>query len=710
MPDSIDSRRIANLEAVVRQLGHEVEALRAELRGTAPRWGTGAAAEEGVETAEQVREQQQQQPARDETTTAPPPRLARPAILPPPASSAPPNEGAARPRRPAPAAADRRVAASLDVEGLVGRYGTIALAALTIVMGVGAFLRWAVEHVRIGPELRVAFGALLAAAIAATGLWLRARARRSSEGDAATRRFGNVLLGLALAVAQVDAWGAGPYLHVVPPTVALSIAALASAALAVLALVEGEEALFATGLGGALLAPFVTSTGNGSVPALLTYGWVVLAGACAALGGTLLAPEGRSRPWTIARRLASLGVVAYVVAGLAAPASMARVFAGPTLLYVSAPALFALAVAWTALWLAGGLHRVEIARAALVGALVAIAARAMDDALNGSRPFTPTSPAAAGVALAFVGAATAFAAAWAARAEDDDGRAFVWATLLPTAFLLAALTAVPDTRGLTGAAVSLAWTVLGFGAARALDNSPFETRRQYPLVVAGWSSAAAVLLLLSDHPVAAAAALAAHGALWTVFAARERAVLTLLPAATSLLASSWWAAILLDQRRPYAYVPFMTSASLAALAAVAGVTAFGLVAARGDWRHPLPVKQPRGAAIALGATAAFLWGNAELAHAFSPDLATFLLIGYYAAVGIVTILVGRRKTLAGARRVGLGLAVFAALKALAQASGLTSVGLRVGSYLLVGLFLLGVAYLYRATGDEGEAVTVGEGG
>jgi hypothetical protein len=371
-----------------------------------------------------------------------------------------------------------------------------------------------------------------------------------------------------------------------------------------------------------------------------------------------------------------------------------------------APALFALAVAWTALPLAGAMHRAEIARAALVGALVAIFARAMDDALNGSRALTVTSPAALGVALAFVGAATAFAAAWAARGEDDEARAFLWATLLPSLFLVAGLSSLPDARGVVGAAVCLGWTVLGFGAARSLDNSDHEASRRFPLVVAGWSSGAAVLLALSPRPVAAAIGLAAHGAAWAFFAARERSRLTLVPAATSVALAAWWAAVLLDQRPRYAYVPFLTTASLAALAAVLAVAALGAAVARGAWRHPLPLKNPRGAAVALTAAVAFLWGNAELAYAFSPDLATFLLIGYYAATGVAAILVGRRRTLAGARRVGLALAVFAALKALAQASGLSSVALRVGSYLLVGLFLLGVAYLYRATGDEGHASSV----
>ena len=43
------------------------------------------------------------------------------------------------------------------------------------------------------------------------------------------------------------------------------------------------------------------------------------------------------------------------------------------------------------------------------------------------------------------------------------------------------------------------------------------------------------------------------------------------------------------------------------------------------------------------------------------------------------------------------------MKALAEASALATVGLRVGSYLLVGGFLLGVGWWYRAAGSRAGA-------
>ena len=91
------------------------------------------------------------------------------------------------------------------------------------------------------PTPRVVLGLIAAAALAAAGLRLR-RTERS---------FGSSLLGLSLAVIHVCAWGAGPGLHLVPESVAFGMASLASAALALLARIEGDEPLWCVGFVGA---------------------------------------------------------------------------------------------------------------------------------------------------------------------------------------------------------------------------------------------------------------------------------------------------------------------------------------------------------------------------------------------------------------------------------------------------------------------------
>jgi hypothetical protein len=159
-----------------------------------------------------------------------------------------------------------------------------------------------------------------------------------------------------------------------------------------------------------------------------------------------------------------------------------------------------------------------------------------------------------------------------------------------------------------------------------------------------------------------------------------------------------WAGVLLVGRPDYHYTPFLTPESLAAGATVA---AWYAMARRiwGDGSRIVP-RADRRLAVAAATIAALLWGRQEFAEAVSPDVSTFLLIGYFAVTGIAAIALGRARAVPAARQVGLALALYAALKAFVQASAFDVIGLRVGSYLLVGGFLLAVGYWYRAAGER----------
>jgi hypothetical protein len=208
-----------------------------------------------------------------------------------------------------------------------------------------------------------------------------------------------------------------------------------------------------------------------------------------------------------------------------------------------------------------------------------------------------------------------------------------------------------------------------------------------------------------------------------------------VPALLALALATVIALLKLGLRTPWQYAPFATMASLAALVTVAGwwlvardAQALALVrdardaqagdAGAGtieiDGERRSAYRRSRSTAddgaVLRGVTwvVAFAWGHEELRQAWSPAIATFALVAYYALVGVVTIGVGRLRGSATARKVGLALAVLAGLKAVVQAASITAIGLRVGSYLLVGAFLLGVAWWYRKGGDhsalDGDAV------
>jgi uncharacterized membrane protein len=567
--------------------------------------------------------------------------------------------GAERPR-----VTERR---TLDLESLIGRYGTLALAALTILLGAGAFLSWAIAHGRIGPGLRVFLGALGAAAVGVVGWRLRARG---------SVRFGSTLLALALALVHVDAWGAGPYLGLVTSPVALSVAAAASVALALLAWVNDEEPLFSVGVGGALVAPFVTSSDSGNVAALLIYGYVVLASGLTAL---------RHRPWRTAVIVAAAGCWLYVSvasASLNIDESSARDY----------PAVFAIAVAWTAIVATRGMWGARVSRSALVALFGTLAVQAND-----------RTPATDLLILAAIGTVTAYVTVFIAlgdsRSERLPKQPTFTAALIPIALGGVAIATAPDTA-LARTVVAFAWTVAAVAAA-FLQPAVRDTH----FMVGGIASGAALLFALEGRAVASCVALSTHAAALSLLLRRVRARLLGVPIALGLAILTPWAFQLLVHRLPYRYTPFFTAPSLAALAMSAAWLTVSWNAFRAVLTDSGPAAIETRTAIRLaGSAVTFLWGNTELSHAYTADIATFLLILYYATVGVGAIFVGRARGIRVLRQVGLGLAIFAALKAIAEASSL-AIGLRVGSYLLAGLFLLAVAYWYREKDRESALTT-----
>ncbi|MHB2034202.1 MAG: DUF2339 domain-containing protein, partial [Gemmatimonadaceae bacterium] len=181
-----------------------------------------------------------------------------------------------------------------DVEGVVGRYGVLALGTVTTLAAVGTFVSWAAARGLLGPTTRVVLGLMLAATLGVAGFRLRAR----------ERSFGSALLGLALAVVHVCAWAAGPALHLVPLGGAFALAAGASIALAAFAHVQGDEILWCVGFGGAAVAPFVTAGPEGSALLLAAYGGVIGVAGAFGIG---------ARAWRTAERVLATAMALFAV-------------------------------------------------------------------------------------------------------------------------------------------------------------------------------------------------------------------------------------------------------------------------------------------------------------------------------------------------------------------------------------------------------------
>jgi hypothetical protein len=568
----------------------------------------------------------------------------------------------------------------MSVEAMVGRYGALALATVSILLGVGAFVQWAIARGLLGPTVRVALGLVAAGAIAAFGLRLRTHG---------ARRFGHTMLALALAIVHVDAWGAGPMLHLVSSPLALGVVAVASAALAWLAIQDAEPTVFSVGVGGALLAPFVTATGEPHVVALLAFGFVVIAVSVWAV---------RDRQWAVPVAILAVGSVLYTAAGAEVPQpdwTAAAAFL---------PAAFALACAGTALVVLPSGYRSTLAQGALVALCEALARLTT----HGSTPGGVAAAAAIGTLAAYT---------TVPRLGDAMLRTWLGACVLPLWLLADALWVMPPVP-LDRSLVALAWAA-GAGIAAATYNvrasqapqaieGALRVGRALAIAMAGLDGGAAIVIGLgAHHPVLAVVALSAYTSVLAAVSAGREWPSALVPVGAGLAVTAIWAWVLLASRVSYTYTPFLTRASAAA---AASVTAWGVAAtvlARAPWAQPL--RRGSGAAHptsesvpyelvqlleAVAVAVLFFWVRQELCGAVSSEVSTFLLIAYYAAFGVAAVFVGRARVNAPLRHAGLAVAVYAAIKAVAEASHL-GVALRIGSYLLAGAFLLAVAYWYR---------------
>jgi hypothetical protein len=553
--------------------------------------------------------------------------------------------------------------ADLSIESLVGRYGALALAALTIIMGAAALVSWALRNGMLGPEIRVALGALLALGLAALGVRMR------SHVD---KRFSDVLLALALGVTHVVAWGAGPELGLIPPWASLGFAAAASIALAILALHGETQSLFVAGFGGALIAPFVMSKDAGNLRVLAIYGVIVIGAGIRALG---------DRAWLTAIRMLGLSTLVY--------ATTVHAYRGDIpWLTRELPALIAAIVAVAALTLGVGTARrwLSVTGATVLSFVIGFphAGATADTAIGDLLLYSDVAlTALAGTIILFA----------AARTLDDDDHFVAWLGVMLVVPMLCLnatidiLGAPAERLGLVGGAIVLLWAMLYAGAALLEQRG---RRRGVLLAASGGVSLWAVTTALGGQPDAIPPAAAIHALVFAWVARTEDEPLVLIASALSLLVGYALAFDHLAVQRGYTATPFVSAASLGA-ATVISAAYFAAKIGR---------VRAENVGVIVACALAFLWGRVELEHAFNRDASTFLSITYHAACGVLAIWFGRARDEIRLRQLGLALSVLAALMAVGQAWDVQQIGLRVGSYLAVGVFLLGVSWWYRNGSDE----------
>jgi uncharacterized membrane protein len=550
---------------------------------------------------------------------------------------------------------------SVDLETWVGRYGMIGFAVLILLMGIGTFLSWAIRNDIITPAGRVVLGLMAAAAFTAAGFWLRSRD---------TVKFGNVLLAIALAIVHLCSWSAGPRLHLVPDAVALGFAALASIALAALALADEDETLFVVGVGGALLAPFVTATGRSSGPLTLIYGWVVITTGLFSM---------RGREWRVAAKLMGFAGALYAGVGLVG-AEWNHTTDRLT------PPFFALACVWSAALFALDEYRNGLVRAYLITMAIALLVAASQVA--GSTHPMEVAP------LALAGTVSAY---WILRPLSTELAEWLLdGVVLPIAFLATALLAAGGLSAPNGVAITLIWG--GASAAAALMNE--QERRGPHYLVFGLTTLAAVAYQLKDDQLLLGLGLVAHGVAMIFLMRKERAQLVSIPIALALISALTHARDLIAERPAYVSNPFVNpGAILLLLTLIAWWRFFDAMATTSFRAGVEPDETWQRFARVFLPVALFFWGLLELSSTVSYDVATALVTLYFAVVGVGSINFGRVREIPLVRHVGLALCVIAALLALGRTSRLDSGGLKAATFVIVSLFLLAVAYWYRKQGE-----------
>ena len=291
------AERIDRFELDLRRMQRELEALRREAHAVASSEPEAAAA-----------------PVVTQVVDEPEP----PAFLPPPPAPVPP----------------RRSLPSVDLGELLARFDLLGARGLAVAggavtaLGITLLFVLAAERGWIGPEERVAAGALLSTLVFAAGVLLHRRHGQVAAGLAA--------VGAGIAGGYATLAAAAALYHLVPDAAALAIAAAIAGLAVAVSLAWGSELVAALGLVGAAMAPALEALDSGIGAPAVAFGVVVLA-------ATAVVAVSRRWELLLAVVLAVVGAQAAWLVAAVAPAADAA-----TLAVVAALALVTLtaACAW----------------------------------------------------------------------------------------------------------------------------------------------------------------------------------------------------------------------------------------------------------------------------------------------------------------------------------------------------------------------------
>jgi uncharacterized membrane protein len=488
-------------------------------------------------------------------TPAPPttPPISEPMAAPtapePPAPSEPePAIAASAPVAPPPTAPAAVAAPGMSFEERLGTQWAVWVGGLALALGGIFLVRYSIEQGLLGPPVRIALGALLAAALVGAGEWARRSERLAGISGLPTAHIPSILTAAGTTVAYADVYAAHALYGFLAPGSAFILLALVALATLAAALLHGP-ALAGLGLVGAYVTPLLVASQRPDYWSLYVYLAVVTAAAFALARFRMwrwlaITAVAFSAVWT----LAGMGAISANAPGahafhvivcfaLAASLIVAGLWLGPDappgrIDGVSSAALGAYLVVATLLVLMSRHDPLALATfAALTTATVAIAWRA--EAATAAVPI-----AAALVVLVFV--------RWAADLDIER-------LVMPSGPVAGAVPEPPKTNAGWHLVLGAAFALL-FGGAGYLAQG----RSERPLVPVLWSAAAvfapiAILAALyyriagfePSIPFAAAALLLSALYAFATETLDKRAPRPGLPAASAIFATGAVAALAL---------------------------------------------------------------------------------------------------------------------------------------------------------------------
>lgn len=159
-------------------------------------------------------------------------------------------------------AAGARAGKPRDIESLIGGSWFNWIGIIAFTFGVAFFLKLAFDSQWVGPEARVALGALAGAGLVYLGERLRARG---------LRQYAFVIAGGGVLILYLSTYAAYDFYKLVPHPVAFLLMAALTAGAVVLAVRHDALPVAILGLVGGFMTPVLLSTGVDNQVALFTY-------------------------------------------------------------------------------------------------------------------------------------------------------------------------------------------------------------------------------------------------------------------------------------------------------------------------------------------------------------------------------------------------------------------------------------------------------